>query len=191
MKYLLGGFFEGVVGFDQIALPVVLEGSEEREDDVGVLRVGVGLLEEPGGVLEEVKGVGEGEEEGGVGGDGEEGLEGSSVLGRNGVGEAVQVVRYPSMSFPVAHVCHCYLLIAYYVSFKFSSFFNKQGGRRCVLMCGFFFFFLFFFQFYGRMLMCFVTLNRTQLSLPWRANYGTKSQMFLFFLLGSAQILFS
>lgn len=49
-------------------------------------------MRERGGDLEEDERVGEREEGGVVGGEGEEGAERSAVLGRNGVGESVQVI---------------------------------------------------------------------------------------------------
>lgn len=61
-------------------------------EDFAILRVLLGLLEHSTRVLEENERVGEREEGGVVGGEGEEGAEGSAVLGRNGVGEGVQVL---------------------------------------------------------------------------------------------------
>lgn len=54
MVKLPGCFFEGVVGFEQVALSVILDGSRERNEDVGELRIVFGLFDDSVGVLEEV-----------------------------------------------------------------------------------------------------------------------------------------
>lgn len=66
-----------------------MERAKERNKNLSELRVGVGVFDQSGGVLEDVESVGEGEEGGGVGRDGEKELEGTSVLRQNGVGETV------------------------------------------------------------------------------------------------------
>jgi len=88
-----------------------LEGPEEGDEDVGELRKVVGLFDESVGVLEEVESVGEREKVRGIGGESEERLERSSILRRNGVGKAIQILCDSSVSFPHAHVRHCYLLL--------------------------------------------------------------------------------
>ena len=88
-----------------------MEGSEEGDEDVGELRIVVGLFDESIGVLEEVESVGEREKVRGIGGESEERLERSSILRRNGVGKAIQILCDPSVSFPHAQVRHCYLLL--------------------------------------------------------------------------------
>lgn len=81
-----------------------MEGSEERDEDVCELGMVVGLLDESVGVLEEVERVAQREKEWGIRRESEERLERSSVLRRNRVGKAIQILRDPSMSFPHAHV---------------------------------------------------------------------------------------
>lgn len=84
-----------------------MEGSEERDEDVCELGMVVGLLDESVGVLEEVERVAQREKEWGIRRESEERLERSSVLARNRVGKAIQILCYPPMSFPHAHVRHC------------------------------------------------------------------------------------
>ena len=71
-RVLLGRFFEGLVGIEEVTEAIGLERAEKVEEDIGVLGIMIGVLDESAGVLEGVEGVGEGEEERGVGGEREE-----------------------------------------------------------------------------------------------------------------------
>jgi len=83
-----------------------LEGSEEGNEDVGELRIVFRLFDESIGVLEEVESVGEREKVRGIGGESKERLERTSILRRNSVGKATQILCYPSVSFSHAQVRH-------------------------------------------------------------------------------------
>lgn len=58
------------------------------------------------GNLEEVEGISYREEEVGIRREREESLQGSTVLRRNGVTEAIEIFCYPSVCFPHAQVSH-------------------------------------------------------------------------------------
>jgi hypothetical protein len=50
-KNLLGRFFEGLVGIDEVSKPVILQRAKEMAEDFAVLRVIIGLLEHSTRVL--------------------------------------------------------------------------------------------------------------------------------------------
>jgi len=108
---ILSGFFESVIGFNEIGLFIVLKWSEKRRDDIWEVRVVIVLIDESIEVVEEDESVGEREKEVGVGREREERFERDAVLVWNGVGETVEVFGDSSVSFTHAQVRHCWCYV--------------------------------------------------------------------------------